>query len=182
MIANEGWEFDKRTPLIEKELQILESEAPCNSKLGLVSRKQDESIRTGPESVVTNGAALPRERKMELTSPGNCDINGHVHLNDTQSSGFHPSISVLSWRHEKIEPHRNNMGILILVITLPQATHQLYQISTRRTYDPSTISDAQKSSAGFSNNIKMLNVGENKIGYGREKTYLGCSKPLTAAG
>ncbi|GFU44079.1 hypothetical protein TNCV_4952541 [Trichonephila clavipes] len=57
---------------------------PSTSKLDLVVRKQEKSIRTGPESVVTNGAALARERKTKLTPPGgNCDINGHVHPNDT---------------------------------------------------------------------------------------------------
>ncbi|GFV42991.1 hypothetical protein TNCV_2661861 [Trichonephila clavipes] len=49
---------------------------------------QEESIRTSPESVVENGAALARERKIKLTLPGgsNCDVNGPVHPNDTQSS------------------------------------------------------------------------------------------------
>ncbi|GFV59720.1 hypothetical protein TNCV_1907911 [Trichonephila clavipes] len=47
---------------------------------------QEESIRTGPESVVANRVALARERKTKLTHPGgdNCDVNGHVHPNDTQ--------------------------------------------------------------------------------------------------
>ncbi|GFU35086.1 transposable element Tcb1 transposase [Trichonephila clavipes] len=50
---------------------------------------QEESIRTGPESVVANAAALAWERKTKLTPPGrgnNCDVNGLVHPNDTQSS------------------------------------------------------------------------------------------------
>ncbi|GFX31271.1 hypothetical protein TNCV_2060901 [Trichonephila clavipes] len=49
---------------------------------------QEESIRTGPESVVANGVALARERKTKLTPPerNNCDVNGQVHSNDTQSS------------------------------------------------------------------------------------------------
>ncbi|GFY20969.1 hypothetical protein TNCV_3990131 [Trichonephila clavipes] len=49
---------------------------------------QEESIRTGPQSVVANGVARSREKKMKLTTHGErkCDVNGHVHHNDTQSS------------------------------------------------------------------------------------------------
>ncbi|GFU17033.1 reverse transcriptase domain-containing protein [Trichonephila clavipes] len=52
---------------------------------------QNKSIRTGPESVVASGTVLPREMKTELTLPrrrNNCNVNGHVDPNDTQSSRF----------------------------------------------------------------------------------------------
>ncbi|GFW49501.1 hypothetical protein TNCV_2842821 [Trichonephila clavipes] len=47
-----------------------------------------ESIRSGPEFVVANGAMLAREKETKLTPPGgyNCDVNGHVHPSDIQSS------------------------------------------------------------------------------------------------
>ncbi|GFV11711.1 hypothetical protein TNCV_977001 [Trichonephila clavipes] len=43
--------------------QQLETQPGCGET-------QEESIRTGPESVVANGAALARERKTKLTPPG----------------------------------------------------------------------------------------------------------------
>ncbi|GFV70454.1 hypothetical protein TNCV_4798731 [Trichonephila clavipes] len=55
----------------------------------MVERKQEESIRTGLESVVSNRAALAREMKTKLTPKevgSKCDVNAHVHRNDTQSS------------------------------------------------------------------------------------------------
>ncbi|GFW68118.1 hypothetical protein TNCV_1880001 [Trichonephila clavipes] len=65
--------------VLKKGTQQLEIRPGCEET-------QEESIRTGPESVVANGAALARERKTKLTPPGNWDVNGHVHPNDTQSS------------------------------------------------------------------------------------------------
>ncbi|GFX02194.1 hypothetical protein TNCV_1750781 [Trichonephila clavipes] len=44
--------------------------APSNSKLGPVVRKQEESIRIDPESVVANGAVLARGRKTKLPRGG----------------------------------------------------------------------------------------------------------------
>ncbi|GFV57176.1 hypothetical protein TNCV_4976531 [Trichonephila clavipes] len=76
--------------------------APSNSKLGLVVRKQEESIRTGPESVVANGVPLARERKTKLTLPrgDNCNVNCQVHPSDTQSmlnNGPHNGNEVDDW-------------------------------------------------------------------------------------
>ncbi|GFT76455.1 uncharacterized protein TNCV_3022351 [Trichonephila clavipes] len=47
---------------------------------------QEESIQTCPEFVVANGAALPREMKLIPLGRNKCDVNGHVHPNDTQCS------------------------------------------------------------------------------------------------
>ncbi|GFW93843.1 hypothetical protein TNCV_4221241 [Trichonephila clavipes] len=48
---------------------------------------QKESIRSGPESVVANGAVLAREKETKLTPFGdyNCDVNGYVLPSDILS-------------------------------------------------------------------------------------------------
>ncbi|PRD33149.1 UNVERIFIED_CONTAM: hypothetical protein NCL1_18314 [Trichonephila clavipes] len=50
-----------------------ESEMQCSQKLETCpgcEETQDKSIRTGPDSVVANEAALTREKKTKLTHPG----------------------------------------------------------------------------------------------------------------
>ncbi|GFW98980.1 uncharacterized protein TNCV_1781991 [Trichonephila clavipes] len=48
---------------------------------------QKESIPIGPKSVVVNGGGASSGKENETNFPGkenNCDVNGHVHPNDTQ--------------------------------------------------------------------------------------------------
>ncbi|GFW68744.1 crossover junction endonuclease MUS81 [Trichonephila clavipes] len=86
--------FEKR--IIYEEDYALSRNPPHRKgkKGGMRTEKweiQEESIRTSPESVVANGAALARERRTKLTfmeGENNCDLsdfNGHVHPNDTLS-------------------------------------------------------------------------------------------------
>ncbi|GFT55893.1 hypothetical protein TNCV_1699701 [Trichonephila clavipes] len=88
ILSSASWAKDERRSQAVLNDTNLKSRAPSNLKLGLVVRKQEESIRTGLESVVANGVAPARERRTKLSPLGgnNCDVNGHLHPNDTQSS------------------------------------------------------------------------------------------------